>query len=241
MSHEVGTFRPTGACRPAHVAAEGPSDALVATEGGIEMQKIESATIEEPGFARWLFASKGAAGIWTVVRLFLGYQWLHAGWEKITGVSGAHWYSWGWGFTQDSWLRSSASLKGFAGYALQGAGHPYASVNYGWYAAFLRFIVRSGGFLAPIIAIGEFMIGLGLIVGLFVGVAAFFGAILNVSFGLAGVAGVNPMFFLLAVFLILAWRNAGYYGLDRYALPMLGTPWHPGKLFHHEGLKPVAA
>jgi thiosulfate dehydrogenase [quinone] large subunit len=24
---------------------------------------------------------------------------------------------------------------------------------------------------------------------------------------------------------MLAWRVAGYYGLDRYLLPMLGTPW----------------
>ena len=47
------------------------------------MQHIESATIEEPRFARWLFASKGAAGFWLVVRLYLGYEWLHAGWEKI--------------------------------------------------------------------------------------------------------------------------------------------------------------
>lgn len=26
--------------------------------------------------------------------------------------------------------------------------------------------------------------------------------------------------------LILAWRNAGWYGLDRFVLPALGTPWH---------------
>jgi thiosulfate dehydrogenase (quinone) large subunit len=25
--------------------------------------------------------------------------------------------------------------------------------------------------------------------------------------------------------LILAWRIAGYYGVDRYLLPLLGTPW----------------
>jgi thiosulfate dehydrogenase [quinone] large subunit len=34
--------------------------------------------------------------------------------------------------------------------------------------------------------------------------------------------------------LILAWRNAGYYGVDRYLLPALGTPWQPGKVFRHE-------
>ena len=48
---------------------------------------------------------------------------------------------------------------------------------------------------------------------------------------MAGVAGVNPVFFLAEVLLILAWRNAGYIGLDRYILPALGTPWQPGKVF----------
>jgi thiosulfate dehydrogenase [quinone] large subunit len=26
---------------------------------------------------------------------------------------------------------------------------------------------------------------------------------------------------------ILAWKVAGYYGVDRVLLPMLGTPWRP--------------
>jgi hypothetical protein len=51
------------------------------------------------------------------------------------------------------------------------------------------------------------------------------------SFGLAGVAGVNPVFFLFEVLLILAWRNAGYIGLDRWVLPALGTPWSAGPVF----------
>jgi thiosulfate dehydrogenase [quinone] large subunit len=29
------------------------------------------------------------------------------------------------------------------------------------------------------------------------------------------------------VFLILAWKTAGYWGLDRFLLPLLGTPWRP--------------
>jgi thiosulfate dehydrogenase [quinone] large subunit len=40
--------------------------------------------------------------------------------------------------------------------------------------------------------------------------------------------------FTLAVGLILAWRVAGYYGLDRYLLPALGAPWRPGTVFHRE-------
>jgi thiosulfate dehydrogenase [quinone] large subunit len=28
---------------------------------------------------------------------------------------------------------------------------------------------------------------------------------------------------------MMAWKIAGYYGADRFLLPMLGTPWQPGK------------
>ena len=61
--------------------------------------------------------------------------------------------------------------------------------------------------------------------------AAFLAGLLTMSFGLAGVAGVNPVFFLFEVLLILAWRNAGAIGLDRFLLPAVGTPWEPGAVF----------
>ena len=188
---------------------------------------------EEPRFAKWLFASTGAAWIWLAARVWLGYQWLHAGWEKVIGYSGGT-FSWKFGMTDESWLRSSQGLKGFAAFALQGAGGEHASVNYGWYADFLKWMSGSGGWLAPVIAIGEVAIGIGLIFGILTGISAFFAAILSTSFGLAGVAGVNPMFIVVEMFLILAWRNAGYYGVDRYLLPLLGTPSQPGRLFRRK-------
>lgn len=178
----------------------------------------ETVSIQEPGVARWLFNSAPAAWIWLVVRVYLGYQWAHAGYEKI--------------FT-DHWLSSTAPLKGFIGYALQGAGQgDHSAVNYGWYAAFMRWIGGSGApIMSKAIALGETAIGIALILGLFTGVAAFFAGLLSVSFGLAGVAGVNPSFFVMEVFLILAWRNAGYIGADRFVLPLVGTPWEPGRVF----------
>jgi thiosulfate dehydrogenase [quinone] large subunit len=202
---------------------------------------MKEITYEEPRFAHWLFTTTGAAWIWLVVRVWLGYQWLHAGFEKITGTIGTTTpgtFTWRFGFADDSWLKSGKSLQGFVQYAaLPAAGQgPHSAVNYGWYANFLNWLGHSGpaNFFAPIIAIGETLIGLALIFGLFVGIAAFFGGILTMSFGLAGSAGVNPVFFFAEVLLILAWRNAGYYGLDYYVLPALGTPWHKGKMFQPE-------
>jgi thiosulfate dehydrogenase [quinone] large subunit len=37
---------------------------------------------------------------------------------------------------------------------------------------------------------------------------------------------VNPIMFTFAIGLMLAWKVAGYYGIDRYLLPRLGVPWH---------------
>jgi hypothetical protein len=45
------------------------------------------------------------------------------------------------------------------------------------------------------------------------------GRSLNVIYLFTGSAGVNPAYAIASVFLILAWRNAGYLGLDRFALP----------------------
>ncbi len=85
-----------------------------------------------------------------------------------------------------------------------------------------------------VITFGEMAVGIGLIIGLLTGFAAFFGAFMNMSFLLAGSASTNPVLFTLAIGLMLAWKVAGYYGVDRYVLPMLGTPWRPGAINGNE-------
>jgi thiosulfate dehydrogenase [quinone] large subunit len=182
--------------------------------------------LEEPRVARAIFGSSRAAPIWLLVRLYLGYEWAHAGWEKVFGTTGS-----------PSWLSDGgAGLKGAVGYFLSGAAQgPHSAVNFGWYAGFLRWIESSAyPWMSKVIAIGELAIGVALILGLFTGIAAFMAGTLSFSFGMAGVAGVNPLFFLLEVLLILAWRNAGYIGLDRFVLPAVGTPWQPGRAFAGE-------
>jgi thiosulfate dehydrogenase [quinone] large subunit len=62
-------------------------------------------------------------------------------------------------------------------------------------------------------------------VGAFVGIAAFFGALMNWNFIMAGSASTNPVLLMGAIFLILAWKVAGYYGADYFLLRWLGTPW----------------
>ena len=81
------------------------------------------------------------------------------------------------------------------------------------------------------IAFGETFVGMALLMGALTGFAALAGATLNFNFMMAGAAGANPVLFLLAILILLAWKVAGYIGLDRWLLPALGTPWHPGTRF----------
>lgn len=58
---------------------------------------------------------------------------------------------------------------------------------------------------------------------------------MNWNFMMAGTASTNPVMFAISAALMLAWKNAGWIGLDRFLLPLLGTPWQPGRVFRHEG------
>jgi thiosulfate dehydrogenase [quinone] large subunit len=81
---------------------------------------------------------------------------------------------------------------------------------------------------------GELLVGIALILGLFTGIAAFFGSFMNMNYLLSGAVSINPILFAIATWLVLAWKTAGWWGLDRWVLPALGTPWRPGRIFHHD-------
>lgn len=169
-------------------------------------------TIPDPPFAHSLFSTTRFAWLFAIIRIYLGYQWVNASWHKLTG---------------GGWIDGGAALKGFWASAVKIPETGKAPIAYDWYRSFLQFMLDNGWYswFAPLVAYGEFLVGVGLILGAFVGIAAFFGAFLNWNFLMAGAASTNGMLFALAVVLILAWKVAGWYGLDRFLLPLLGTPW----------------
>ena len=79
------------------------------------------------------------------------------------------------------------------------------------------------------VAYGELLVGIALVLGAFTGIAAFFGALMNWNFMMAGSASTNPLLFVIAIGLIMAWKVAGYYGADYFLLRWLGTPWSAKK------------
>ena len=97
-----------------------------------------------------------------------------------------------------------------------------------WWVSFLHWVSSNAVWMAKGVAVGELVIGVALVLGLFTGVFAFLGVVMNFSFVFSGSAGVNPAFIIVGLLLVLAWRNAGWIGLDRFLLPRLGTPWERG-------------
>jgi thiosulfate dehydrogenase [quinone] large subunit len=126
-----------------------------------------------------------------------------------------------------AWTQTGEAVKGFWTNAvlIPEAGKP--AISFDWYRSFLNMMLdmEAYRFMAPLIAYGELLIGIALVLGLFTGIAAFAGGFLNWNFMMAGAASTNPVLFALAVLLVLAWKVAGYIGVDRLLLPLLGTPW----------------
>ncbi len=168
--------------------------------------------IQDPPIARFLFADTRAGLLWLVVRVYVGWQWLQAGLHKLE---------------DPAWVQTGEALKGFwaRAVAIPETGRP--PIAFDWYRAFLQALLDGGHYtwFAKLIAFGETAVGIALIVGAFVGVAAFFAGFMNWNFIMAGTASTNGLLIVLAILLVLAWKVAGWYGLDRFLLPYLGTPW----------------
>ena len=173
--------------------------------------------IEDPPIARFLFSSTAFSIVWLLARLWLGWGWLEAGLHKIE---------------DPTWMAGGQALKSFWERALAVSAQGKPVIAFDWYRGFIQqlYDAQAWSWLAPIIAWSETLIGVALILGLFTGLAAFGGSLLNFSFVMAGTASTNMAMFAIAVLLILAWKNAGWIGLDRWVLPLIGTPWAPGRV-----------
>ena len=168
--------------------------------------------VADPPIARFLFSDTRMAWFWLVIRVLVGWSWLQPGLDKLSNPA---------------WTQTGDALKGFWTAAVQVPETGRPPITIGWYRDFIQSMLNSGGYtwFAKLIIAGEILVGIALIIGAFVGIAAFFGAFMNFNYIMAGSASSNGLLGIAALFLVLAWKIAGYYGLDRYLLPRLGTPW----------------
>ena len=92
--------------------------------------------------------SRQASILWLIVRLWLGWQWLSAGWGKLTGAGYSNWFT------------HAAGLQGFIGAAnssydhrAQAFGHP--EVNYGWFLHLLNAVGAHAQVFSRVVTISE--------------------------------------------------------------------------------------
>lgn len=144
-----------------------------------------------------------AAGILAVIRIYLGWSWMTAGWGKITG-----------GFDAAGFL-NGALANPVADKATGAAVYPT-------FNAFIEGVALPNvGMINFLIPWGEFLVGLGLILGCLTTAAMFFGLMMNFMFMFAGTVSTNPWMILIGVVILAAGANAGKYGADYYVLPYL--------------------
>ena len=167
--------------------------------------------IEDPALARFLFSDVRMSWFWLLVRVWLGYQWITASLHKVI---------------DPGWVQTGESLKGFWISAVQ-LDQGKGPIAFDWYRSFIQYLLdlQAYTWFGKIVAYGELFIGIGLVIGAFVGFAAFFGALMNWNYIMAGAASTNGLLLLFALLLIMAWKTAGFLGADYFLLRWLGVPW----------------
>ena len=169
--------------------------------------------VQDPPFLMKLLSDPRAAWLFLPLRIWLGYQWVSASLHKISSPD---------------WVVTGNALKGFWTGAVAVSATGKSAITFDWYRSFLQYMldIQAYTWFAKLVAYGELLIGIGLILGAFTGFAAFFGGLMNWNFMMAGSASTNPLLFVAAVALILGWKVAGYIGADYFLLRWIGTPWH---------------
>lgn len=158
------------------------------------------------GVGHFFFNSTQSSWLWLILRVYIGWQWLYAGYEKAINPA---------------WIGSNAgtAITGFLNGSLAktGGAHPDVQAGYAWFITHVA--LPNAHTFSYLITLGEIAVGIALILGLLTGVAAFFGAVMNFNFMFAGSVSINPYWLLAEIALMLAWRVSGYVGLDRFVLP----------------------
>src|SRR5674536_135849 len=86
----------------------------------------EVVDVEGPAFARYLFSNTRAGLFWLPSRIFVGFEWLLAGWGKLSGTG---------------WTGGGSALLGYwkGAVAIPQPGRP--STTFEWYRSFLPILI----------------------------------------------------------------------------------------------------
>jgi thiosulfate dehydrogenase [quinone] large subunit len=155
----------------------------------------EPSAVKTPKILTSVQRSKVLALGWTAMRIWLGVMWIQAGTAKL------------WGAENPAFLHNNgAGVAGFAG---------HGSAAYSWWGSFLHsFVVPNSGWIAILVAVSEFAIGVALALGLFTRLAALGSLVLLFTYVMSGTASVCAFYALFAIVILATWRTSSWIGLD---------------------------
>lgn len=145
---------------------------------------------------------------WAGVRFVVGVEWLRASWHKLGDA----------GWTE---APRGAAIEGYLRGAIAQADEDVAfPAVQGWWSTLAEEVfLPNSELLAFIVAYGQLLVGIALIVGLLTRVTAAFGLSMNLAFSFSGSVATNPPMILLQLAIILFGARAGTIGFDRWVVP----------------------
>lgn len=151
----------------------------------------------------FFFEDKRSSIIWLVARLYVGWQWLHAGWEKLFSPA---------------WVGGSAgtAVSGFLNGALAKTGGEHPDVM-SWYAWLIKNVfLPSAPIMSYLVVAGEILVGIALIIGFKTKKSAIIGSFMNFNYLFSGTVSINPFLLLIQILIIAAYKVSGWIGVDRF-------------------------
>ncbi|MGE5672334.1 MAG: DoxX family protein [Mycobacterium leprae] len=146
--------------------------------------------------------SKNASWIWLVLRLYVGYEFMTAGWEKITGPK-------------------AFDASGFLQGAVKGATGAHPTVQ-PWFAAIVKSaFLPSVGLFNFLVPWGELLTGIALIIGFASSFALVMALLMNYAYMFSGSTSTNVQLSLLEVILLaVGGAYVGFLGVDYWFRPV---------------------
>jgi thiosulfate dehydrogenase (quinone) large subunit len=155
----------------------------------------EPSAVKAPKILTWLQRSKVMAFGWTAMRVWLGIMWIEAGTAKL------------WGAENPAFLHNGGA--GVAGFASHGV------PAYSWWGSFMHsFVVPNAGWIAILVAVCEFSIGVALSLGFFTRIAALGSLALLFTYVMSGTASVCAFYAFFAIVILATWRTSSWIGVD---------------------------
>jgi thiosulfate dehydrogenase (quinone) large subunit len=155
--------------------------------------------------------------LWLIARVWVGWEFLQAGWDKVFGDERAVFIG----------SQAGTAVQGLLGFSLQIApggamAQPQHPEVTSWYASVIRHVLLPHAeAFSYLVAFGELLVGIALVLGIFTRFSAAMGLLMNMSYMLAGVSSLSPLMMLIQLPILLGGTTVTYYSVDRFLLPYL--------------------